>query len=585
MNNNKEMSLVKSFSIMFFILFVIGASTFAYLISHLLQQDMLEHSIHNVKNMVHSSFSNHYTSADFLAPKSGDEYERMKESMSHLSLDPNISKLKIWNTDMVLIWSDNKKYIGKKFEDNEDLKKVLKDITVHSGSHKTQQMYEQHNAGDDSEHNHADHAVEEQKQDMENILEYYIPIKFRDADSANIVVEVYHNYNNVIISGKRHAQQIWFWTFLFSVVAYVYLLALVRKASSRINKQTHALSETIETLTGEIDKREMIESKLKKASEDWRGTFNSAHDVIFMLDNEFYLVKMNRSGASLCNKKLTEVVGEYVDALFVDAELPEIGSYLLTAKRTKMREEIELSSDKSLLWYSISIDPILDDNRVSGFVLIIRDITDLKLMQTSLISSKKDWENTFDTITDIITIHDNDYNIINANKAGKEALSITDPSFLVKPKCFTMYHGVDAPPTGCPSCNCYNTKKSAIFEIYEPYLKKFVEIRSIPRLDDNGDLLGLIHVVRDISERKKDETLIETQIAHLNALSSIDKAIIGSMDINITLDIYLDQVIKQLEVDAATILILNPKTHVLLYINSKGLRTNALKNTRMKLGK
>jgi len=43
------------------------------------------------------------------------------------------------------------------------------------------------------------------------------------------------------------------------------------------------------------------------------------------------------------------------------------------------------------------------------------------------------------------------------------------------------------------------------FEIFEPHLNMFMEIRAIPRLDKNNEIIGLIHVVRDITERKQME--------------------------------------------------------------------------------
>jgi PAS domain-containing protein len=62
------------------------------------------------------------------------------------------------------------------------------------------------------------------------------------------------------------------------------------------------------------------------------------------------------------------------------------------------------------------------------------------------------------------------------------------------------------------------TSASATFEVYEPYLKKFIEIRSIPRLNNNQELIGLIHIVRDISLRKEIEN------NHKDLLNSITKA-------------------------------------------------------------
>ena len=118
--------------------------------------------------------------------------------------------------------------------------------------------------------------------------------------------------------------------------------------------------------------------------------------------------------------------------------------------------------------------------------------------------AKQDWEDAFNTITDMVTIHDKDFNIIRANKAAEKILGLP---FLEAPrvKCFEYYHGAGCPPEGCPSCQCLDTGTPVTVETYEPHLKMFLEIKAIPRLDSSNRIVGLIHVVRDITENKKLE--------------------------------------------------------------------------------
>jgi HD-GYP domain-containing protein (c-di-GMP phosphodiesterase class II) len=87
-----------------------------------------------------------------------------------------------------------------------------------------------------------------------------------------------------------------------------------------------------------------------------------------------------------------------------------------------------------------------------------------------------------------------------------------------------------------------------------------------------------------ISERRRAEETIQLQLSRLNVLHSIETAINASLDLNFTLEHLVSQVINQLGVDAATILLLNQETLVLDYVVSKGFRSNALKYTRLKLG-
>ncbi len=203
--------------------------------------------------------------------------------------------------------------------------------------------------------------------------------------------------------------------------------------------------------------------------------------------------------------------------------------------------------------------------------------------QELIIQSKQDWERTFNQITDMITIHDKDYNIVRANKAAMEILNL--PYVNSEPvKCFKFYHGTESNPKGCPSCTCLNTKEPINFETFEPHLNMFLEVRAMPRFDNNNEFNGIIHVVRDITKRKQAEDRISRQLENLNALRSIDNAINSTLDLNVTLDIFLDQVVTQLHADASNVLILNQDTMTLDHAASKGFRTEDIKQTSMELG-
>jgi PAS domain S-box-containing protein len=48
-----------------------------------------------------------------------------------------------------------------------------------------------------------------------------------------------------------------------------------------------------------------------------------------------------------------------------------------------------------------------------------------------------------------------------------------------------------------------------MIEMFEPYLKRHLEIRAMPRFAKDHQLVGLIHVVRDITERKRAEEALK----------------------------------------------------------------------------
>ena len=139
-------------------------------------------------------------------------------------------------------------------------------------------------------------------------------------------------------------------------------------------------------------------------------------------------------------------------------------------------------------------------------------------MKKLVFQTVDEWRNILDSITDIVTIHDADFNILHANSTAKKILNLPD-MYKDQTKCYMYYHGAISPPKGCPSCDCIKTGKDAIFEVFEPHLEMFLEIRSMPRIDSNGKIIGVIHIARDITHSK----LLEAEL--LNSKSNLEKAV------------------------------------------------------------
>lgn len=140
------------------------------------------------------------------------------------------------------------------------------------------------------------------------------------------------------------------------------------------------------------------------------------------------------------------------------------------------------------------------------------EIAERKRAEEAALQATKDWEDSFDTISDIITIHDTNCNIVRANKAAKSFLGLTKSDMLTK-KCFTFYHGTECPPERCPSCETLKTGTPSTTEMYEPHLNKLLEFHAVARFDTDHNIIGVVHLVRDITERKKAEAALQKYIS------------------------------------------------------------------------
>ena len=176
--------------------------------------------------------------------------------------------------------------------------------------------------------------------------------------------------------------------------------------------------------------------------------------------------------------------------------------------------------------------PIFIDGKGYGRLWHHHDITDRKRAEEGLFTAKREWEDTFNSINDMVTIHDKDYNVIHYNTAATRLLGLPNLVTSDVIKCYQLYHGKDCPPETCPSCRCLQTLQQEMFEFFEPHLNMFVEVRAIPKFDRDGQLTGLVHIVRDITERKISEELIRMRLELLefSATNSLDELLQKTLD-------------------------------------------------------
>jgi PAS domain S-box-containing protein len=112
----------------------------------------------------------------------------------------------------------------------------------------------------------------------------------------------------------------------------------------------------------------------------------------------------------------------------------------------------------------------------------------------------------------------------------------------------------------------------------------WVEQRNVPLLSDDGQLIAIESITRDITERKEAEQYNQRQMNRLSAMLTIDNAISASLDLNLTLNIVLEHVVSQLNVDASSVLLVNHLTQTMKLVIGRGFRHDPTKFFHMGLG-
>ncbi len=94
----------------------------------------------------------------------------------------------------------------------------------------------------------------------------------------------------------------------------------------------------------------------------------------------------------------------------------------------------------------------------------------------------------------------------------------------------------------------------------------------------------LSEIAGNAIQRTRLHEQTEQRLQRLDGLHQIDTVINASLDLHLTLNVFVDQVITQLRVDAAAVILLNRQTQMLEYAAGRGFRSPAIEQTRQRLG-
>ena len=171
------------------------------------------------------------------------------------------------------------------------------------------------------------------------------------------------------------------------------------------------------------------------------------------------------------------------------------------------QDEIALKDGRLFERYSAPM--IGPDGRSLGRVLYYRDITERKRAEEAVRRAAEEWSKTFDSMPDLVMLIDPQNRIVRANQALGKALGTTAET-LIGRHCYQCVHGAEQPIPNCPHARSVAEGKEAREELFEPTLDRHYLVTTTPLFDD-GQLTGSVHVMHDITERKRADRELQEQ--------------------------------------------------------------------------
>jgi PAS domain S-box-containing protein len=89
---------------------------------------------------------------------------------------------------------------------------------------------------------------------------------------------------------------------------------------------------------------------------------------------------------------------------------------------------------------------------------------------------------------------------------------------------------------------------------------------------------------REIADRRKAEQKIGEQLERQQALTAVEGAITSSLDLSLTLNVFIEQVMGRLRTDAAAVLLYDPVHQELTFAAERGFRSNRIKKVTVRAG-
>ncbi len=228
-------------------------------------------------------------------------------------------------------------------------------------------------------------------------------------------------------------------------------------------------------------------------------------------------------GAATGHECLRTARAKAPDLILLDAALPDTSGIDLARE---IKRDLQLAGIYVVLWVTettpssiraraleAGADGCLQRTLPSRELLArIEAMLRHKRAEEAVQAALQQWKDAFDAIQDAVYLVDTDYRISKCNVALAKLLG-KPPSEIIGQHCYELVHGTAEPIPTCLQQRAHETRQRETLVV--PMRDRWLDITVDPLFDDNDKLIGTVHVLSDITERRRDESALPQSHAEL----------------------------------------------------------------------
>jgi PAS domain S-box-containing protein len=248
------------------------------------------------------------------------------------------------------------------------------------------------------------------------------------------------------------------------------------------------------------------------AREKYLNLINNAPLGFVTLSEKAIITEINSTAAGYFGGDASILLNLPITSFILIEDLSVFELNLKLVFATEEQQEFDLRllrKNNEVCWTHVKLVIIRSNDGIKNCNAIIDGKNEHKRTEAILKESLLKWQQIFNGIGDSVCLLDNDGKILQANKKTRELLKKTESEILGH-ICYEVVHGLNEAITDCPFQRTKISKQRETFTMQ--FNSKWMEVIVDPLLNDQGIMIGAVHIMSDITERLRvGEALKESE--------------------------------------------------------------------------